>query len=104
MAKRPVGITVLSIFTAVVGTATLVVGVAGGSPLSVVLGFGQLIASYGLWAIQPWGGVLAGAVYGFDGLRKGSEALAGEPIAAGGLVVNAAIVGYLYVNRELFGD
>lgn len=102
MGKRTPTISVLSIFTAIVGGASLLVGVARGSPLSLAVGTGQFLAAYGLWTLQPWGSVLAGVVYAFDGLRKATQAITGEPTAAGGLVVNAAIVAYLYANRELF--
>jgi len=102
MEKRTPAISVLSVFTAVVGSASLLVGIANGSILSLAVGVSQFVAAYGLWTLQPWGSVLAGVVYAFDGLRKANQAITGEPTAVGGLVVNAAIVAYLYANRELF--
>lgn len=102
MEKRTPTISVLSIFTAIVGGASLLVGIAKGSILSFTVGVGQFVAAYGLWTLQPWGSVLAGIVYAFDGLRKANQAITGELTAAGGLVVNVAIVAYLYANRELF--
>lgn len=99
--SRPLGITIISVLTFVVGVSSLVI--AERHVLLLPLGLLLIAAGYGLWKMRVWGAGLVALISALNILFFALDP-AGWTEPGVSVVVNLLVLGYLYYHRHTILD